>query len=83
MQRDIVIGLLIAGALAAWVPERFWQSFFLIDHPFWAKVWGPLMGPHRGHLDLRALHRERAAGRSPVERRHQLQWRQSRSSSRT
>ena len=43
--RDIVIGLLIAGALAAWVPERFWQSFFLVDHPFWAKVWGPLVGP--------------------------------------
>src|SRR6266516_7561319 len=43
--RDIVIGLLIAGALAAWVPESFWQSFFLVDHPFWAKVWGPLVGP--------------------------------------
>jgi len=43
--RDIVIGLLVAGALAAWVPESFWQSFFLVDHPFWAKVWGPLVGP--------------------------------------
>jgi uncharacterized protein len=43
--RDIVIGLLIAGALAAWVPASFWQSFFLVDHPFWAKVWGPLVGP--------------------------------------
>ena len=27
--RDIVGGLLIAGALAAWVPESFWQSLFL------------------------------------------------------
>src|SRR4051794_27395768 len=30
---DIAIGLLIAGALAAWVPESFWQNFFLVDHP--------------------------------------------------
>src|SRR4051812_26780740 len=43
--RDIVIGLLIAGAIAAWVPESFWQGFFLVDHPFWAKIWGPLIGP--------------------------------------
>ena len=43
--KDIVAGLLIAGALAAWVPESFWQSFFLVDHPFLAKIWGPLVGP--------------------------------------
>jgi uncharacterized membrane protein YraQ (UPF0718 family) len=43
--RDIFGGLLIAGALAAWVPESFWESFFLVDHPLWAKVWGPLIGP--------------------------------------
>src|SRR5439155_3093170 len=43
--RDIVIGLLIAGALAAWVPESFWQSFFLVRHPLLAKLWGPLVGP--------------------------------------
>ena len=43
--KDIAGGLLIAGALAAWVPERFWQSFFLVDHPFLAKLWGPLVGP--------------------------------------
>ncbi len=42
---DIVIGLLIAGAIGAWVPESFWQSFFLIDHPVLAKLWGPLIGP--------------------------------------
>ncbi len=42
---DIVGGLLIAGALAAWVPNEFWQSFFLIDHPVFAKLWGPLVGP--------------------------------------
>jgi uncharacterized membrane protein YraQ (UPF0718 family) len=43
--KDIAGGLLIAGALAAWVPESFWQSFFLVDHPVLAKVWGPLVGP--------------------------------------
>jgi hypothetical protein len=42
---DIVGGLLIAGALAAWVPNEFWQSFFLVDHPTIAKLWGPLIGP--------------------------------------
>jgi uncharacterized membrane protein YraQ (UPF0718 family) len=42
---DIVGGLLIAGALAAWVPHEFWQGFFLADHPLLAKLWGPLIGP--------------------------------------
>jgi uncharacterized protein len=42
---DIVGGLLIAGALAAWVPHEFWQGFFLADHPLLAKLWGPLVGP--------------------------------------
>jgi uncharacterized membrane protein YraQ (UPF0718 family) len=43
--RDVVIGLLIAGAVGAWVPDSFWQSFFLVDHPLLAKLWGPLIGP--------------------------------------
>ena len=43
--KDIVAGLLIAGALAAWVPESFWQGFFLVDHPLLSKIWGPLIGP--------------------------------------
>jgi uncharacterized membrane protein YraQ (UPF0718 family) len=43
--RDIVIGLLIAGAIAAWVPDSFWQSFFFVHHPVVAKIWGPLIGP--------------------------------------
>ncbi len=43
--RDIVVGLLIAGAIAAWVPESFWQHFFLTSHPILDKVWGPLIGP--------------------------------------
>jgi uncharacterized protein len=43
--RDLVLGLLIAGAIAAWVPESFWQSFFLANHPSWAALWGPIVGP--------------------------------------
>jgi hypothetical protein len=42
---DIVGGLLIAGALAAWVPHEFWQSFFLTGHPVLATLWGPAVGP--------------------------------------
>jgi uncharacterized membrane protein YraQ (UPF0718 family) len=30
---DIAGGLLIAGVLALWVPNAFWQSFFLTAHP--------------------------------------------------
>jgi hypothetical protein len=43
--RDIVIGLLIAGAAAAWIPDTFWQSLFFSEHPLAAKIWGPLIGP--------------------------------------
>jgi uncharacterized protein len=42
---DIGAGLLIAGALAAWVPKHFWQAFFLQGHPLLAKLWGALVGP--------------------------------------
>jgi uncharacterized membrane protein YraQ (UPF0718 family) len=43
--RDVVIGLLIAGAVAAWVPDSFWQHLFLTGDPLAAKLWGPLIGP--------------------------------------
>lgn len=43
--RDLVLGLLIAGAVAAWVPDAFWRHFFFSGHPVAAKVWGPLIGP--------------------------------------
>jgi uncharacterized membrane protein YraQ (UPF0718 family) len=42
---DIGGGLLIAGALAAWVPKHFWQAFFLQGHPILAKFLGPVVGP--------------------------------------
>lgn len=43
--KDLVLGLLIAGAMAAWVPASFWSAFFLHSHPLLAKFWGPLIGP--------------------------------------
>jgi uncharacterized membrane protein YraQ (UPF0718 family) len=42
---DIALGLLIAGALAAWVPDTFWQAFFFSNDPTLAKIEGPLVGP--------------------------------------
>ena len=42
---DIVLGLLIAGALAAWIPDSFWRAFFLTDNPTLARIEGPLVGP--------------------------------------
>jgi uncharacterized membrane protein YraQ (UPF0718 family) len=43
--RDIVIGLLIAGAIAAWVPTTFWERFFFQGHGVWSAIWGPIIGP--------------------------------------
>ncbi len=43
--RDLIVGLLVAGAIAAWVPESFWHGFFFAGHPLVAKIWGPLVGP--------------------------------------
>jgi uncharacterized membrane protein YraQ (UPF0718 family) len=43
--RDIVIGLLIAGAFAAWVPTSFLRTVFLANDPVLAFVLGPLVGP--------------------------------------
>lgn len=43
--KDLVVGLLIAGAIAAWVPDSFWRAFFFEGHPLAAKLWGPLIGP--------------------------------------
>lgn len=43
--KDIVGGLLIAGALGAWVPREFWQTVFFEGNPLLAAIWGPLIGP--------------------------------------
>jgi hypothetical protein len=43
--RDIVIGLLIAGAVGAWVPDSWWRTLFAVDHPLLSALWGPIVGP--------------------------------------
>jgi uncharacterized membrane protein YraQ (UPF0718 family) len=43
--KDIFIGLLLAGAAAAWIPEGFWKAFFLTDDPLLSRLWGPIVGP--------------------------------------
>jgi uncharacterized membrane protein YraQ (UPF0718 family) len=50
--RDIFGGLLIAGALAAWVPDSFWRHLFLAGHGTFTKVWGPLIAPLVGVLSF-------------------------------
>jgi uncharacterized membrane protein YraQ (UPF0718 family) len=42
---DLTGGFLIAGAVAAWIPNSFWSAFFLTSHPVLAELWGPLIGP--------------------------------------
>ena len=42
---DIGLGFLIAGALAAWVPNSWWQAFFLTSNPTLNEFWSPLIGP--------------------------------------
>ena len=42
---DVAGGFLIAGALAAWVPNALWQHFFLSNNPTLATIEGPLVGP--------------------------------------
>lgn len=43
--QDVLLGFIIAGAMAAWVPDSFWHNFFLADHSTLAKIEGPLVGP--------------------------------------
>jgi uncharacterized membrane protein YraQ (UPF0718 family) len=42
---DILLGLVLSGCIAAWVPAAFWQRFFLVGHPALARWWGPFAGP--------------------------------------
>ena len=43
--RDVIVGLLIAGAVGAWVPNSFWRHLFLTGSPLGARLWGPVIGP--------------------------------------
>jgi uncharacterized membrane protein YraQ (UPF0718 family) len=42
---DLALGFLIAGALAAWVPNAFWQSLFLAHSPTASAVLDPFIAP--------------------------------------
>lgn len=42
---DIALGLLIAGAVAAWVPQDVWARVFDSRDPTVSKIIGPLIGP--------------------------------------
>src|SRR3989475_8131470 len=43
--QDLALRCLIAGALAPWVPNSFWQTLFVSGDPAVAAVWGPITGP--------------------------------------
>jgi len=43
--KDIVGGLLIAGAVAAWVPSSVFRVLFFAGHPLASKLWDPIIGP--------------------------------------
>jgi uncharacterized membrane protein YraQ (UPF0718 family) len=43
--QDVVLGFIIAGALAAWVPNSFWQGLFLTSQPNVNAFWGPVIAP--------------------------------------
>ncbi len=43
--RDVLLGILIAGCVEAWVPTSFWQTLFATDSPTLAAVIGPLVAP--------------------------------------
>jgi uncharacterized membrane protein YraQ (UPF0718 family) len=42
---DLALGLLLAGAAAAWVPHDVWARVFASNDPVMAKIVGPLIGP--------------------------------------
>jgi uncharacterized membrane protein YraQ (UPF0718 family) len=42
---DLGLGLLIAGAIAAWVPDSVWHAVFFTSNPTINMFWGPLVGP--------------------------------------
>lgn len=42
---DIVVGLLLSGAVATLVPRGVWTTLFLHDHPAAARFVGPVVGP--------------------------------------
>lgn len=43
--KDIVGGLLLAGAVAAWIPSAVFRVLFFAGHPLASRLWGPIIGP--------------------------------------
>jgi uncharacterized membrane protein YraQ (UPF0718 family) len=42
---DLLLGLAVAGALAAWVPHGVWQHVFFGGDGLLGRLWGPIVGP--------------------------------------
>jgi len=45
LRKELVIGFVVAGFLAALVPTHFWQSLFLTGHGFWSSMENVILGP--------------------------------------
>lgn len=44
--KDIILGLILAGCLSAWVSPAVWQNLFLhAQTPLLKEIWGALVGP--------------------------------------
>lgn len=72
VHRDIVIGLVVAGAVAAWVPSSFGETLFLTDDPTLAKYGDRTSARSSPSPQFRVLDRQCAAGSGALQQRHQL-----------
>jgi uncharacterized membrane protein YraQ (UPF0718 family) len=45
VRKELLLGFLIAGYLAAVVPMEFWSSLFLTGHGFWSSLENVILGP--------------------------------------
>ncbi|MGI8667485.1 MAG: permease [Jatrophihabitans sp.] len=45
LRKELVIGFVVAGYLAALVPTGFWRSLFLTGHGFWSSLENVILGP--------------------------------------
>jgi YHS domain-containing protein len=45
LRRELAIGFLVAGFLAALVPNSAWQALFLTGHGFWSSLENAVIGP--------------------------------------
>lgn len=45
VRKELLIGFIVAGYLAALVPTAFWQSLFLTGHGFWSSLENVVLGP--------------------------------------